>query len=96
MNLCILLCRVLQLALDEERELCLSLKSDVDNLSEKLLDVQETSNKKVVELSRENEVLRNQLKKYVAAVQLLKRENKNVSKETSDGKHLFLAPSHKA
>ena len=77
--------RVLQLALDEERELSLSLKSEVETLTEKLEELQETSNRRTTELSRENEVLRNQLKKYVNAVQLLKRENQNISKETTDG-----------
>ena len=75
----------MQLAVDEERELSLSLKSEVELLSEKLQELQETSEKRITEFTRENEVLRNQLKKYVAAVQLLKRDNKNVSKETNDG-----------
>jgi len=76
--------RVLQLALDEERECTLSLKAEVETLSEKVGELQETSSRQTADLSRENEILRNQLKKYVAAVQLLKRENKNISTETND------------
>ena len=78
-------CRVLQLAVDEERECSLSLKAEVETLSEKVGELQETNRRQTADLSRENEILRNQLKKYVAAVQLLKRENKNISAETNDG-----------
>ena len=83
--------RVLQLALVEERELSLSLKTDVETLSDNLEELQEKSEKQITELSRENEILRNQLKKYVSAVQLLKRENENISKETNDGIILIYA-----
>ena len=83
-------CRVLQLALDEERECTLSLKAEVETLSEKVGELQETSSRQTADLSRENEILRNQLKKYVAAVQLLKRENKNISTETNDGTFFIL------
>ncbi len=84
MNSCVF--RVLQLAIDEEREYSLSVKAELDILQEKH-DAQAAENSnKVDALSRENEVLRNQLKKYVAAVQLLKRESRNISKETTDGR----------
>ena len=77
--------RILQNALDDEREYSLSLKSEFDQLQDQLNELQEKDQKKIQDISRENEVLRSQLKKYVAAVQLLRRENKNLSKETSEG-----------
>ena len=87
--------RVLQLALDEERDYSLSLRTEVDNLSDKLNQTEENSEKRITELARENEVLRNQLKKYVAAVQLLKRENRNISKETTEGLYFEVSLSVK-
>eukprot|EP00795_Rhopilema_esculentum_P009186 gene9186-16860_t len=74
--------RVLKLALDEERESTMSLSSENETLKKRLEGQQETNERQIAEVTRENEVLRNQLKKYVAAVQLLKRENKSLSKET--------------
>eukprot|EP00794_Sanderia_malayensis_P009248 gene9248-10225_t len=76
--------KVLQLAIEEEREYSLTVKTELDNLQAKHQESQGVDLKKIEALSRENEVLRNQLKKYVAAVQLLKRENQNISKETNE------------
>ena len=63
----------------------MSLSSEIETLKERLEGQQETNDRQIAEVTRENEVLRNQLKKYVAAVQLLKRENKSLSKETKQG-----------
>uniref|UniRef100_A0AAR2KJU3 Sorting nexin 29 n=1 Tax=Pygocentrus nattereri TaxID=42514 RepID=A0AAR2KJU3_PYGNA len=60
--------------LDGEMEHSAGLRLEVDNLKNKLADLEERHAAKVQALGRENEVLKVQLKKYVGAVQMLKRE----------------------
>uniref|UniRef100_A0AAR2KRH7 Sorting nexin 29 n=1 Tax=Pygocentrus nattereri TaxID=42514 RepID=A0AAR2KRH7_PYGNA len=66
--------------LDGEMEHSAGLRLEVDNLKNKLADLEERHAAKVQALGRENEVLKVQLKKYVGAVQMLKREgNQKIS-----------------
>ncbi|KAI4904314.1 hypothetical protein NFI96_015174 [Prochilodus magdalenae] len=60
--------------LDGEMEHSAGLRLEVDSLKTKLADLEERHAAKVQALARENEVLKVQLKKYVGAVQMLKRE----------------------
>ncbi|XP_047673693.1 sorting nexin-29 [Tachysurus fulvidraco] len=60
--------------LDGEMEHSAGLRLEVDSLKKKLSDLEERHTAKVQALGRENEVLKVQLKKYVGAVQMLKRE----------------------
>ncbi|XP_053367004.1 sorting nexin-29 isoform X2 [Clarias gariepinus] len=60
--------------LDGEMEHSSGLRLEVDSLKKKLADLEERHTAKVQALGRENEVLKVQLKKYVGAVQMLKRE----------------------
>ncbi|XP_076154560.1 sorting nexin-29 isoform X1 [Alosa pseudoharengus] len=60
--------------LDGEMEHSAGLRQEVDTLKNKLAELEERHAAKVQALGRENEVLKVQLKKYVGAVQMLKRE----------------------
>ncbi|KAF4106656.1 sorting nexin-29 isoform X2 [Onychostoma macrolepis] len=60
--------------LDGEMEHSAGLRQEVDSLKKRLAELEERHAAKVQALMRENEVLKVQLKKYVAAVQMLKRE----------------------
>ncbi|XP_056285713.1 sorting nexin-29 isoform X2 [Pseudoliparis swirei] len=60
--------------LDGEMEHSAGLRQDSDSLKRKLAELEERHSAKVQTLARENEVLKVQLKKYVGAVQMLKRE----------------------
>lgn len=60
--------------LDGEMEHSAGLRLEVDSLKKKLAELEERHTAKVQALGRENEVLKVQLKKYVGAVQMLKRE----------------------
>ncbi|KAL6094428.1 snx29 [Pungitius sinensis] len=60
--------------LDGEMEHSASLRQETDWLKRKLAELEERHTAKVQALARENEVLKVQLKKYVGAVQMLKRE----------------------
>ncbi|XP_060220176.1 sorting nexin-29 isoform X1 [Meriones unguiculatus] len=60
--------------LDGEMEHSAALRLEVDALKRKVTEQQERHTTKVQALARENEVLKVQLKKYVGAVQMLKRE----------------------
>lgn len=51
-----------------------ALRQEVDTLKKKVAEQEERHVLKVQALARENEVLKVQLKKYVGAVQMLKRE----------------------
>ncbi|XP_049624507.1 sorting nexin-29 [Suncus etruscus] len=66
--------RSLRSLLDGEMEHSASLRQEVDTLKRKLAEQEERHATKVQALARENEVLKVQLKKYVGAVQMLKRE----------------------
>ena len=54
----------------------------------------EANQRKLQEMTRENEVLKNQLKKYVATVQML-RKDKILSEEAKEGEYIyFLCTDH--
>ncbi|XP_075422248.1 sorting nexin-29 isoform X4 [Ascaphus truei] len=60
--------------LDGEMEHSAALRLEIDNLKRKVSEQEERHAAKIQALARENEVLKVQLKKYVGAVQMLKRE----------------------
>ncbi|XP_033887227.3 sorting nexin-29-like isoform X1 [Acipenser ruthenus] len=60
--------------LDGEMEHSAALRQELDSLNKRLAELEERHAAKVQALGRENEVLKVQLKKYVGAVQMLKRE----------------------
>uniref|UniRef100_A0A3Q2Y3Y1 Sorting nexin 29 n=1 Tax=Hippocampus comes TaxID=109280 RepID=A0A3Q2Y3Y1_HIPCM len=60
--------------LDGEMEHSAGLRQEIELLKKKLAELEERHMAKVQALARENEVLKVQLKKYVGAVQMLKRE----------------------
>ncbi|XP_016343793.1 sorting nexin-29-like [Sinocyclocheilus anshuiensis] len=60
--------------LDGEMEHSAGLRQEVDSLKKRLAELEERHAAKAQALMRENEVLKVQLKKYVGAVQMLKRE----------------------
>ncbi|XP_053196880.1 sorting nexin-29 [Scomber japonicus] len=60
--------------LDGEMEHSAGLRQETELLKKKLAELEERHTAKVQALARENEVLKVQLKKYVGAVQMLKRE----------------------
>ncbi|VTJ78167.1 Hypothetical predicted protein [Marmota monax] len=66
--------RSLRNLLDGEMEHSAALRQEVDTLKRKVTEQEERHTMKVQALARENEVLKVQLKKYVGAVQMLKRE----------------------
>uniref|UniRef100_A0A8C1CLT2 Sorting nexin 29 n=1 Tax=Cyprinus carpio carpio TaxID=630221 RepID=A0A8C1CLT2_CYPCA len=66
--------RSLRNLLDGEMEHSAGLRQEVDSLKKRLAELEERHAAKVQALMRENEVLKVQLKKYVGAVQMLKRE----------------------
>ncbi|XP_074866535.1 sorting nexin-29 isoform X2 [Carettochelys insculpta] len=66
--------RSLRNLLDGEMEHSAVLRQEIDNLRRKAAELEERHAAKIQALARENEVLKVQLKKYVGAVQMLKRE----------------------
>ncbi|XP_036163963.1 sorting nexin-29 isoform X6 [Myotis myotis] len=66
--------RSLRSLLDGEMEHSAVLRQEVDTLKKKVAEQEERHVMKIQALARENEVLKVQLKKYVGAVQMLKRE----------------------
>uniref|UniRef100_F6XJ52 Sorting nexin 29 n=2 Tax=Monodelphis domestica TaxID=13616 RepID=F6XJ52_MONDO len=66
--------RSLRNLLDGEMEHSAVLRQEIDNLKRKVSEQEERHVAKIQALARENEVLKVQLKKYVGAVQMLKRE----------------------
>ncbi|XP_067912350.1 sorting nexin-29 isoform X2 [Heterodontus francisci] len=71
--------RSLRNLLDGEMEHSAALRQEIDNQKKKLAEQEERHAAKVQALARENEVLKVQLKKYVGAVQMLKREGGQVN-----------------
>ncbi|XP_034049281.1 sorting nexin-29 isoform X1 [Thalassophryne amazonica] len=65
--------------LDGEMEHSAGLRQESELLKKKLAELEERHTVKVQALARENEVLKVQLKKYVGAVQMLKREGNQSS-----------------
>ncbi|XP_064886467.1 sorting nexin-29 isoform X10 [Columba livia] len=66
--------RSLRNLLDDEMEHSAALRQEMDNWRRKAAEQEERHASKVQALARENEVLKVQLKKYVGAVQMLRRE----------------------
>ncbi|XP_070617222.1 sorting nexin-29 [Erythrolamprus reginae] len=64
--------------LDGEMEHSAGLRQEVDNLKKKVAEREDHYTVRIQALSRENEVLKVQLKKYVGAVQMLKREGQTM------------------
>ncbi|XP_072124945.1 sorting nexin-29 isoform X2 [Mobula birostris] len=71
--------RSLRNLLDGEMEHSAALRQEIDNQKKKLAEQDERHAAKIQALARENEVLKVQLKKYVGAVQMLKREGSQVN-----------------
>ncbi|XP_040297590.1 sorting nexin-29 [Bufo bufo] len=63
--------------LDSEMEHSSALRLEIDNLRRSVAEQEERHAAKIQALARENEVLKVQLKKYVGAVQMLKKEGPN-------------------
>jgi len=61
-------------ALEEHRELVQKLQADLERLETTSREKEESDGKKINDLTREVDVLKNQLKKYVAAVQTLRKD----------------------
>ncbi|KAM9372567.1 sorting nexin-29 [Phaethornis superciliosus] len=70
--------RSLRNLLDGEMEHSAVLRQEMDNWRRKVAEQEERHAMKVQALARENEVLKVQLKKYVGAVQMLRREGQTV------------------
>ncbi|XP_062444522.1 sorting nexin-29 isoform X2 [Rhea pennata] len=70
--------RSLRNLLDGEMEHSAVLRQELDNWRRKVAEQEERHATKVQALARENEVLKVQLKKYVGAVQMLRREGQTV------------------
>uniref|UniRef100_A0A669QTQ4 Sorting nexin 29 n=1 Tax=Phasianus colchicus TaxID=9054 RepID=A0A669QTQ4_PHACC len=70
--------RSLRNLLDGEMEHSAALRQEMDNWRKKVAEQEERHATKVQALARENEVLKVQLKKYVGAVQMLRREGQAV------------------
>ncbi|XP_075370943.1 sorting nexin-29 isoform X2 [Mycteria americana] len=70
--------RSLRNLLDGEMEHSAALRQEMDNWRRKVAEQEERHATKVQALARENEVLKVQLKKYVGAVQMLRREGQTV------------------
>ncbi|XP_033116974.1 sorting nexin-29-like [Anneissia japonica] len=64
----------LRMLLDSEMEHTAKLRAELEELKKDYDDQEEKSYAKVQNLTRENELLKHQLKKYVGAVQMLRRE----------------------
>ncbi|XP_078274432.1 sorting nexin-29 isoform X2 [Rhinoraja longicauda] len=71
--------RSLRNQLDGEMEHSAALRQEIDNQQKKLAEQEERHAAKIQALARENEVLKVQLKKYVGAVQMLKREGSQLN-----------------
>ncbi|XP_074136690.1 sorting nexin-29 isoform X4 [Sminthopsis crassicaudata] len=73
--------RSLRNLLDGEMEHSAVLRQEIDNLKRKVSEQEERHVAKIQALARENEVLKVQLKKYVGAVQMLKREGQTTEEK---------------
>ncbi|XP_064641818.1 sorting nexin-29-like isoform X2 [Lineus longissimus] len=78
--------RCLRNMLDQEIEMSAGLKAEMEEIRKEDQSVAERDQSKIQALSRENELLKHQLKKYVNAVQLLRREG--LAAEAKTGIHL--------
>ncbi|XP_072043891.1 sorting nexin-29-like isoform X1 [Amphiura filiformis] len=66
--------RSLRGLLDSEMEHAAKLRGELETMKESSIETQDKLNMQVQVLSRENDVLKHQLKKYVGAVQMLRRD----------------------
>ena len=66
--------RALYAALEEQRDLVQKLQHDLELSAESSREREACDSKKISDLTREVDVLKNQLKKYVAAVQSMRKE----------------------
>uniref|UniRef100_A0AAY4ASI4 Sorting nexin 29 n=1 Tax=Denticeps clupeoides TaxID=299321 RepID=A0AAY4ASI4_9TELE len=89
-----LLCRSLRSLLDGEMQHSALLRQELDCVKTRLSELEERHTAKVQALGRENEVLKVQLKKYVGAVQMLKREGNQGNDGKTSGS--FTLTFHKA
>ena len=80
--------RVLQEALEEQRELTNKIQNEYEALQKEVLAKDLVHKKKVQDMTKEIDVLKNQLKKYVAAVQTL-RKDKQLTDEMTSGEIMF-------
>uniref|UniRef100_A0A7N9AM35 Sorting nexin 29 n=1 Tax=Mastacembelus armatus TaxID=205130 RepID=A0A7N9AM35_9TELE len=81
--------------LDGEMEHSAGLRQETDLLKKKLAELEERHTAKVQALARENEVLKVQLKKYVGAVQMLKREGSQALSVLRSSEDQAPAPQNK-
>lgn len=70
--------------LDKEMEMCAGLRAEMEELRKQQEEKNERQEIKLQTLSRENDLLKHQLKKYIAAVQMLKRDSAK-AQETLSG-----------
>uniref|UniRef100_A0AAY4AWP3 Sorting nexin 29 n=1 Tax=Denticeps clupeoides TaxID=299321 RepID=A0AAY4AWP3_9TELE len=82
--------------LDGEMQHSALLRQELDCVKTRLSELEERHTAKVQALGRENEVLKVQLKKYVGAVQMLKREGNQALPLTQDCDAAAAGPQHKA
>ncbi|XP_023221437.1 sorting nexin-29-like isoform X1 [Centruroides sculpturatus] len=61
--------------LDKEMEMCAGLRAEMEEMKKQHEEKNERQEIKLQTLSRENDLLKHQLKKYIAAVQMLKRDS---------------------
>uniref|UniRef100_A0A3B3V076 Sorting nexin 29 n=1 Tax=Poecilia latipinna TaxID=48699 RepID=A0A3B3V076_9TELE len=80
--------------LDGEMEHSAGLRQETELLKKKLAELEERHGAKVQALARENEVLKVQLKKYVGAVQMLKREGSQGNDGKTRGSERHAAVQH--
>lgn len=76
--------RILQRQLDEERQKSQQLDTKNEQLREEIKQKENFNAARIASLSRENEVLKHQLKKYVGAVQALRSGQQSKSSETAE------------
>lgn len=76
--------RTLQNKLAEERQKSLQLHTETEDLKGEIKKQENLNAAKIQSLSRENELLKHQLKKYVGAVQALRSDLRNKSSETTE------------
>ncbi|XP_014678588.1 PREDICTED: sorting nexin-29-like [Priapulus caudatus] len=70
--------------LEAEMETASALRVEIEEIKRKFLEKEEKTDAKIKALTRENELLKQQLKKYVGAVQMLKRDGAKASEAFKD------------
>ena len=74
--------------MEEQRELTNKIQNEYETLQKEVLAKDLVHKKKVQDMTKEIDVLKNQLKKYVAAVQTL-RKDKQLTDEMTSGEIMF-------